>query len=52
MLVTATDFQPKSLILNPTNMINHNPDNAAYLKFIATLNDILSKEKIGRLNFS
>ena len=33
-------------------MANANPDNAAYLNFIANLNDILSGEEIGRLNFS
>jgi len=32
-------------------MANQN-DNADYLHFIATLNDILSSEEIGKLNYS
>lgn len=33
-------------------MANQNPDNADYLNFIANLNDILSREEIGKLNYS
>lgn len=33
-------------------MANQNSDNAAYLNFIQDLNEILSNEEIGRLNYS
>jgi len=33
-------------------MANQNPDNAAYLNFIESLNEILSESEINRLNYS
>ncbi len=33
-------------------MVNQNPDNAAYLHFIERLNEILTSEEIGKLNYS
>ncbi len=33
-------------------MANQNPDNAAYLNFIESLNEILSDSEISRLNYS
>lgn len=33
-------------------MANQNPDNTAYLTFIEKLNEILSSEEIGKLNYS
>jgi len=33
-------------------MANQNPDNAAYMNFIESLNDILSESEINRLNYS
>ncbi len=33
-------------------MANQNSDNVDYLNFISTLNDILSREEIGKLNYS
>ncbi|KKM90728.1 hypothetical protein LCGC14_1235700 [marine sediment metagenome] len=33
-------------------MANQNKENTDYLNFIATLNDILSNEEIGKLSYS
>ena len=33
-------------------MANQNKENTDYLNFISTLNDILSNEEIGKLNYS
>jgi len=33
-------------------MANHNPENAAYMNFIESLNEILNSEEISKLNYS
>ncbi len=33
-------------------MANHNPDNAAYMIFIESLNEILKSQEISKLNYS
>ncbi len=33
-------------------MANQNPDNAAYMNFIESLNEILKSQQISKLNYS